>query len=526
MRVEHDDRRGGAVAAIEPPADGQAFTHREILVILSGILLGMMLAALDQSIVATALPAIAGELNGFEHLSWIVAAYLLTSTASTPIYGKLSDLYGRRALLQIAIVVFVAASVLCGLARDMPQLVAARALQGLGGGGLISMAQAVIADVVAPRERGRYQGYLSGMWATASVGGPVLGGFFVDYLTWRWVFWINLPLGIAAFILCRRALARLATPRRHRRIDYLGAALLTAAVADLLLVASWGGTTLAWTSPTLLGLIAAAPPLIGGFIVQELRAAEPILPPRLFVNSVISLASLTSFIVAMAMFGAIVLLPVFLQLVIGVGAGHSGVLLIPLMGGTVVGAFTSGQLMRRTGRYKAFPLIGLGMSTLAFALLATMGAVTPPAAAMVYMGLLGIGIGMSMPVMLVAVQNAAEPRDIGVATATVAFSRSLGGSFGAAILWSVLLAALERHLAAGGTELGTALLAGGPDAIAHLHASQRAVLIPALVQSFHLVFGIAALIAATSVATTFFLREVPLRTTTAAVAVQRKPSGE
>jgi EmrB/QacA subfamily drug resistance transporter len=526
MGVEQDDRRGGAVTVVEPQAAAGAFSHREILVILSGILLGMMLAALDQSIVATALPAIAGELNGLEHLSWIVSGYLLTSTASTPIYGKLSDLYGRRVLLQIAIVVFVVASVLCGVAQDMPQLIAARALQGLGGGGLISMAQAVIADVIAPRERGRYQGYLSGMWATASVGGPVLGGFFVDYLSWRWVFWINLPLGIAAFFLCRRALARLATPRRHRRIDYLGAVLLTAAVADLLLVASWGGTTLAWTSPVLLGLMAAAPPLVGGFIVQELRAAEPIMPPRLFANPVISLASLISFIVAMAMFGAIVLLPVFLQLVIGAGAGHSGVLLIPLMGGSVVGAFTSGQLMRRTGRYKAFPLVGLGMSTLAFVLLATMTAVTPPLSAMAYMGLLGVGIGMSMPVMLVAVQNAAEPRDTGVATAMVAFSRSLGGSFGAAILWSVLLAALERYLSAGGGELGTALLAGGPDAIAHLHPAERARLIPALVQSFHLVFGIAAVIAATSVAAAFFLREVPLRTTTTAVVAQRKPTGD
>ena len=283
---------------------------------------------------------------------------------------------------------------------------------------------------------------------------------------------------------------------------------------------------MAWTSPTLLALIAAAVPLVGGFIVQELHAVEPILPPRLFANPVIGLASLTSFIVAMAMFGGIVLLPVFLQLVTGVGAGHSGLLLIPLMGGTVVGAFTSGQLMRRTGRYKAFPLVGLGMSTLAFGFLATMTDATTPAVAMVYMGLLGIGIGMSMPVMLVAVQNAAEPRDIGVATAAVAFSRSLGGSFGTAILWSVLLAAVERHLAASGSDLGTALLQGGPDAIAHLHASQRALLIPALVQSFHLVFGIAALIAAVSIATTFFLKEVPLRTTTTSVIVQRKPPGE
>jgi len=291
---------------------------------------------------------------------------------------QLGDRYGRKLLLVGGVVYFLIITALCGFAQDMPQLIAARALQGVGGGGLISMAQAVIADVISPRERGRYQGYLSGMWATASVGGPVLGGFFVDYLSWRWVFWINLPLGIAAFILCRRALARLATPRHRRRIDYLGAALLTAAVADLLLVASWGGTTFAWTSPTLLGLVAAALPLVGGFIVQELRAAEPIMPPRLFANPIISLASLISFIVAMAMFGAIVLLPVFLQLVTGAGAGHSGVLLIPLMGGTVVGAFTAGQLMRRTGRYKAFPLIGLGLTTLAFVLLATMDAATAP----------------------------------------------------------------------------------------------------------------------------------------------------
>lgn len=512
--------------AAEPQAQSGAFNHREILGVLSGILLGMLLAALDQSIVATALPAIAGELHGLEHLSWIVAGYLLTSTASTPVYGKMSDLYGRRTLLQIAIAVFVAASVLCGLAQDMPQLIAARALQGLGGGGLISMAQAVIADVISPRERGRYQAYLSGVWATASVGGPVLGGFFVDYLTWRWVFWINLPLGVAAFILCRRALVRLATPRAQRRIDYLGAALLTAAVADLLLIASWGGATFSWTSPTLLVLIAAAPLLVGAFMVQELRAAEPILPPRLFANAVISMASLISFIVAMAMFGAIVLLPVFLQLVIGAGAGHSGILLIPLMGGTVVGAFTSGQLMRRSGRYKPFPLAGLAMSTLAFALMATMDAATPPATAMIYMGFLGIGIGMSMPVMLVAVQNAAEPRDIGVATATVAFFRSLGGSFGAAILWSVLLGALARHLAAAGGGLDAVLLQGAPDLGAHLPPAERALLLPALAQSFHLVFAIAAAITATSAIATCFLRELPLRTTAARAAPPEETPGK
>ena len=495
--------------------EARSFTHREILGILSGILLGMMLAALDQSIVATALPAIAGELGGFEHLSWIVSGYLLTSTASTPIYGKLSDLYGRRAMLQIAIALFVAASLFCSLAQTMPELIVARSLQGLGGGGLISMAQAIIADVISPRERGRYQAYLSGVWATASVGGPVLGGFFVDYLSWRWVFWINLPVGVAAFILCRRALAALVTKRARRRIDYLGALLLTLAVADLLLVFTWGGTTYAWSSPLLLGLMASAPPLLAAFILQELRAAEPVLPPRLFANPVMRVANLASFIVAMAMFGSVVLLPVFLQLVTGVGAGDSGVLLIPLMAGTVIGAFSAGQMMRRTGRYKIFPLIGLSASAAAFALLATMTAATQPGTAMVYMGVLGIGIGASMPVMLVAVQNASEPRDIGVATATVSFFRSLGGSFGAAILWSVFLTALARALAAAGGGIGVEVLQSGPQAATQLAPAQHALLVPALVQAFHLVFAISAAVTALSVVVSAFLRELPLRTTPA-----------
>jgi EmrB/QacA subfamily drug resistance transporter len=505
---------GGRGIIMTEPASVEAgsFTHREILSILSGILLGMMLAALDQSIVATALPAIAGELGGFEHLSWIVSGYLLTSTASTPIYGKLSDLYGRRSMLQTAIVIFVAASLFCSLAQSMPQLILARSLQGLGGGGLISMAQAIIADVISPRERGRYQAYLSGVWATASVGGPVLGGVFVDYLTWRWVFWINLPIGIAAFILCRRALAALVTRRAQRRIDYLGAVLLTLAVADLLLIFTWGGTTYAWSSRPMLALIAAAPPLLAAFILQELRAPEPVLPPRLFVNPVIRAANLASFIVSMAMFAGIVLLPVFLQLVSGVGAGDSGILLIPLMAGSVIGAFASGQAMRWSGRYKLYPLVGLTGGATAFALMATMNAATASGLAMAYMGVLGIGIGSSMPVMLIAVQNAAEPRDIGVSTATVAFFRSLGGSFGAAILWSVFLAALARHLPGGA---GMTLLQSGPDAAAGLSPEQHALLVPALVQAFHLVFAICAAVMAASVVVTLFLRELPLRTTPA-----------
>jgi EmrB/QacA subfamily drug resistance transporter len=505
----------GKIMTDSGAVEARSFTHREILSILSGVLLGMMLAALDQSVVATALPAIAGELGGFAHLSWIVSGYLLTSTVSTPIYGKLSDLYGRRLMLQTAILLFVAASLLCGFAQTMPQLIVARGLQGLGGGGLISMAQAVIADVISPRERGRYQAYLSGVWATASVGGPVLGGFFVDYLTWRWVFWINLPVGVAAFALCRRALGALTTRRARRRVDYLGAVLLTLAVADLLLVLTWGGASYAWSSPPVLSLLALALPLLAAFVLQELRAPEPVLPPRLFGNAVFCTANLASFIVAMATFGGVVLLPVFLQLVTGVGAGHSGVLLIPLMAGSVVGAFAAGQAMRHSGRYKIFPLIGLSASTLAFALLATMTATTAPKTAMVYMGLLGIGVGSSMPVMLVAVQNAAEPRDIGVATAAVSFFRSLGGSFGAAVLWSIFLVALGRGLNGSGGAMGLELLQRGPDAMARLSPEQHALLIPALVRAFRLVFAIAAAITGMSVVVSAFLRELPLRTTPA-----------
>jgi EmrB/QacA subfamily drug resistance transporter len=323
---ESESTRGAS-----PPATEPAFSHREVLGILSGVLIGMFLAALDQTIVATALPTIARELNGAEHLSWIVAGYLLTSTASTPVYGKLSDLFGRRALFRFAIVLFVLASALCALAQSMPQLILARALQGLGGGGLITMAQATIADVISPRERGRYQGYISGVWAVASVGGPVLGGFFAEYLSWRWVFWINLPLGLAALGIAHLSLRRLPRQRLARPIDYPGAVLLVGAVTALLLVTSWAGVVAPWTSPTILGLALAGVALVALFIVQELRAAEPLLPPRLFRDRVVRIANIASFITSMAMFGATVFLPVFLQVVMGISASRSGMLVIPLM---------------------------------------------------------------------------------------------------------------------------------------------------------------------------------------------------
>ena len=504
-----------------------AATHREILRILSGVLLGMFLAALDQTIVTTALPTMAAELGGVEHLSWVVSIYLLTTTVSTPIYGKLSDLYGRRPLLLIAIVIFLLGSALAALAQTMPQLIGARALQGLGGGGLITLAQTVIADHVSPRERGRYQAYMGGVWATASVGGPMLGGFFVDQLSWRWVFWINLPVGALALLLCWLALRHLPQHYERRSIDYLGATLLTLGVTALLLVSTWGGSQFAWLSLPILGLSGAGIVLLSIFALQELRAPEPILPPRLFRNDIFRTANACASVVSMVMFGTTMLLPIYLQLVGGMSAGHSGLLLAPLTGASVIGAFSSGQIMRATGTYKRQPLVGLSLATLALVLLATMSADAPATLTGAALALFGAGIGATFPVMLVAIQNAADPRDIGAATSAVNFFRSMGGSFGAAILWSVLIIALNQKLAGSATtplpENAIGVLQGGPEAFARLSPAIRAVLLPALASAFHVVFAVAAVLNLVALAIAIVIREQPLRTTPAASAPRQQP---
>jgi EmrB/QacA subfamily drug resistance transporter len=499
----------------------RSFTHREILIILSGIMLGMMLAGLDQTIVATALPTIARELQGIEHMSWVVSAYLLTSTAATPIYGKLSDFYGRRTMLQWALAIFLAASVLCAVAQTMTQLVLFRALQGLGGGGLIAMAHATIADVIAPRERGRYQGYFSMVFAATSIAGPVLGGLFADHLTWRWVFWINLPIGIAAIIICNRALRRLTVRRTAREIDYMGAALLTVAVTELLLVMSWGGVALPWTSPLILALTVTSLILLAGFVLRERLARDPIMPLRLFGNAVFSVASLISVLTAMVMFGGIVYLPLFLQLVTGDSASQSGLLLIPLTGGTVIGAYVAGRVASHTGRYKIFPCIGLALSTIAFGLLSTMTARTTRLESGAYMALLGIGIGQVLPIMVVSIQNAIELRDLGAGTGALNFFRSMGGSFGVAMLGSVLLAQLDSHLeeVPGHESLGAHpaldMLHGETGPLAHVAAATRALLLHGVERSFTVLFLIGAVICVLALVAALFLKEIPLRTTPA-----------
>jgi EmrB/QacA subfamily drug resistance transporter len=499
-------------------ATGPHFTHRQTIVIIIGLMLGMFLAALDQTIVATALPRIAADLGGTQHLSWVVSSYLVTSTAVTPIYGKLSDLYGRKLMLQIAIVVFLATSVLCAVATNMGQLIAFRALQGLGGGGLLAMAHATIADVIAPRERGRYQAYFASVFAVASIVGPVLGGVFADELTWRWVFWINLPIGFAAIAVSQAALKGLVVRRLRHRIDYLGALLIMAGVTCVLLVTTMGGNDAAWDSSLIIALGAAALLLFTLSVAQETQASDPILPPRLFRNPVFVVASVLNLLASVTMIGSFVFMPLFLQLAFGLGARESGLMLIPLSGATTIGAVSAGRLVAATGRYKIFPLLGLSCSILGMALISTATARTALPVVACYMALTGLGLGGVMPVMLVAIQNAVDHRDIGTGTASNTFFRSMGGAFGVTLFGAVLLARMNGAIGhiAGHDVLGpapaTALLHAGADALALAPVALRADLADALTTSFQDVFRLGAVILSVALIFAIRLKELPLRT--------------
>ncbi|HYZ32668.1 MAG TPA: MDR family MFS transporter [Crenalkalicoccus sp.] len=476
------------MSPIERPSS--RFSRRETLVIIAGLMLGMFLAALDQTIVAAALPRIAADLGDTGHMVWVVSAYLLTSTAATPVYGKLSDLYGRKVVLQAAIAVFLLASVLCGLATTMGQLIAFRALQGVGGGGLIAVAHATIADVVSPRERGRYQGYFASVFAAASVTGPALGGLFASSLTWRWVFWINLPLGLAALAMSQVALKRLPVRRSRPRIDYLGALLIAAAAGCAVLLTAAGGNDVAWNSPLIEALACGTLVLLILAVIRERRAAEPILPPRLFRQPAFVVASVISVMAAADMLGLTVFTPPFLRLAFGLQDRGAGLMLMPLSGAATFGAVAAGRLVAATGRYKLFPIVGLGAAAAAMLLLATVTGTTPPALATGYLALAGGGLGLIMPVMLVAVQNVVEARDIGSGTASVNLFRSLGGAFGVALFGAVLRAARPS--------------------VPHGAAARAAA------QGFHGVFLVGALIAVITLVIALFLRESPLRTTVGA----------
>jgi len=384
------------------------FTHRQIQLVLVGIMSGSFLAALDQTIIATALPRIVGDFGGVDQLAWIASIYLLTSTAAMPIIGKLSDLYGRRLLFQISIVVFMVGSLMAGGSQTMGQLIAARAVQGFGAGGLVVLNFSVLADIVAPRERGRYQGYVASVWAVAAVIGPFLGGFFVDNFTWRWIFFVNLPVGIGALVITS---AFLKLPKRDRSdvsIDYLGAALLVAAIVSLLLVTEWGGDQYDWISPEILGLLGASVALILLFVWCERRASDPIIPPRLFTVPTFRISASAATVFGMLQFGTVLFVPVYFQIVRGDTATNSGLLLIPQMIGILTGTIGAGRLTTRTGHYKIFALIGLPMLAASFFVLSRMQPDTSQWVAIVCMVFVGAGIGMTTPVLMLSVQNAAR----------------------------------------------------------------------------------------------------------------------
>lgn len=500
-----------SVTEAPPGSDSTLISPQRRNLIFVAVLLGMLLAALDQTIVATALPTVVADLGGAGHQSWVVTSYLLASTIATAIVGKLGDLFGRKLVFQASIVFFLGGSVLCGLAGSMSMLVAARALQGIGGGAIMVTAMAVIGEVIPLRDRGRYQGALGAVFGVTTVIGPLLGGFFTDHLSWRWAFWINVPVAVVVFavsVVAIPALARSAKPV----IDYAGIVFIALGASGLTLATSWGGGEYAWTSPMIIGLFVASAVAIGIFIRVEMRAREPILPLRLFRSPVFTVCCTLGFIVGFAMLGALTFLPTFMQFVDGVSATESGLRTLPMVGGLLLTSISSGQIVGRTGRYKIFPIAGTALMTVGFLLLSRMDATTSIWMQSLYLFVLGSGIGLCMQVLVLIVQNTSRFEDLGVATSGVTFFRTIGSSFGAAIFGS-----LFANFLAG--RIGPALVASGappvaadsPKALQALAPEMAAPIVDAYADSLGMVFLCAVPVAVVGFVVSLFLKEVPLR---------------
>ena len=502
-----------------PEGPPEALHGRRLWLVLTALLAGMLLAALDQTIVSTALPTIVGDLGGASHLSWIVTAYLLASTASTPLWGKLGDMYGRKLFFQAAIVIFLAGSALAGLSSSIGELIAFRALQGIGGGGLIIGAQTIVGDVVAPANRGRYQGLFGAVFGVTSVLGPLVGGLIVDNASWRWVFYINLPVGLVALALTGAFLP--ATQHRVAHvIDYLGAALLALATTSLVLMTSLGGTTYAWGSAPTVILGVAGVLLLALFVAAERRAVEPVLPLRLFSNRVFSVSGALGFAVGFAMFGSITFLPLYLQVVKGVNPTVSGLRLLPMMAGLLLTSISSGQLISRWGHYKIFPIVGTALMTIGLLLLSRLGPHTSGLVTSLYMFVFGMGLGSVMQVLVIAVQNAVDYKDLGVATSGATYFRSIGGSFGTAVFGSIfssrLTANIAHYLGPRKLPAGVSSSALSPEALTRLPPAVHHAFIDAYASSLQTVFRAAAPVAAVAFLISWLLPEVKLRKTVAA----------